>query len=45
MASGALMGVLDDLSPFFYGYFLFYPSRRQSLPAFNRIVEAPRLRG
>lgn len=44
MTSGALMQVLDEWSPWFDGYFLYYPSRRQSLPAFQLIVEALRYR-
>lgn len=42
MASGALVCVLDDWSPLFDGYFLYYPSRRQTLPAFQVIVDALR---
>ena len=45
IASGDLVQVLDDWSPFFDGYFLYYPSRRQNLPAFQVIVEALRHRG
>ncbi len=45
IASGALVQVLDDWSPVFDGYFLYYPSRRQNLPAFQIIVEALRHRG
>jgi DNA-binding transcriptional LysR family regulator len=45
IASGMLVQVLDDWSPFFDGYFLYYPSRRQSLPAFSLIVEALRHHG
>ena len=45
IASGALVQVLNDWSPFFDGYFLYYPSRRQNLPAFQVIVEALRHRG
>lgn len=45
IASGLLTRVLDDWSPFFDGYFLYYPSRRQNLPAFKVIVEALRFRG
>lgn len=41
-ASGELVRVLDDWSPFFDGYFLYYPSRRQNLPAFKVIVDALR---
>lgn len=44
LASGALTQVLDDWSPFFDGYFLYYPSRRQNLPAFRVVVEALRHR-
>jgi hypothetical protein len=36
--------VLDDWSPTFDGYFLYYPSRRQNLPAFKVIVDALRHR-
>ena len=45
IASGALQLVLDDWSPFFDGYFLYYPTRRQNLPAFRLIVDALRHRG
>ncbi len=45
VASGSLVQVLDDWSPFFDGYFLYYPSRRQNLPAFKVIVDALRHRG
>ena len=45
IASGSLAQVLDDWSPFFDGYFLYYPSRRQNLPAFRVIVDALRHRG
>ena len=44
VASGDLVQVLDDWSPYFDGYFLYYPSRRQNLPAFQVIVEALRYR-
>jgi DNA-binding transcriptional LysR family regulator len=44
IASGALVQVLDGWSPFFDGYFLYYPSRRQNLPAFKVIVDALRYR-
>lgn len=43
LASGELEQVLDDWSPLFDGYFLYYPSRRQNLPAFQIIVDALRL--
>lgn len=45
IASGVLVQVLDDWSPSFDGYFLYYPSRRQNLPAFQIIVDALRNRG
>jgi DNA-binding transcriptional LysR family regulator len=44
ITSGALVQVLGDWSPFFDGYFLYYPSRRQNLPAFNILVDALRYR-
>ncbi|WP_196838787.1 LysR substrate-binding domain-containing protein [Brevundimonas sp. BAL450] len=43
-ASGALAVVLDDWSPGFDGYFLYYPSRRQNLPAFQIVIDALRHR-
>lgn len=45
IASGALELVLDDWSPLFDGYFLYYPSRRQNLAAFQIVVDALRHRG
>jgi len=45
IASGSLVQVLDDWSPFFDGYFLYYPSRRQNLPAFKVIIDALRQHG
>jgi len=44
IAAGTLVQVLDDWSPIFDGYFLYYPSRRQNLPAFKVIVDALRHR-
>lgn len=44
IAAGSLVRVLDDWSPFFDGYFLYYPSRCQNLPAFKVIVDALRHR-
>uniref|UniRef100_UPI002090474E LysR substrate-binding domain-containing protein n=1 Tax=Acinetobacter baumannii TaxID=470 RepID=UPI002090474E len=40
--SGRLEAVLEDWSPPFTGYHLYYPSRRQPTPAFAAIVEALR---
>ncbi len=45
IAAGRLIQVLDDWSPFFAGYHLYYPSRRQMSPAMTVIVEALRFRG
>ncbi|MEA3052703.1 MAG: hypothetical protein QOG72_1606 [Sphingomonadales bacterium] len=42
--SGELGCVLDDWSPPFSGYHLYYPSRRQHSPAFALLVEALRYR-
>ena len=42
--AGVLEQVLDDWSPRFAGYFLYYPSRRQNLLAFQIIVDALRHR-
>jgi DNA-binding transcriptional LysR family regulator len=42
IASGDLVLVLDDWSPIFAGYYIYYPSRRQNLPAFRVIVDALR---
>lgn len=39
---GRLMRVLDDWCPVFTGYHLYYPSRRQSSPAFKLVVDALR---
>ncbi|MNS35724.1 HTH-type transcriptional regulator DmlR [compost metagenome] len=44
IVSGALEVVLSDWSPPFEGYFLYYPSRRQNLLAFQIIVDALRHR-
>ncbi len=42
ISSGALIPVLQDWSPPFAGYHLYYPSRRQQSPAFALLVEALR---
>jgi DNA-binding transcriptional LysR family regulator len=44
MDSGRLKRVLDDWSPPFPGYHLYYPSRRQQSPAFALLVEIIRYR-
>jgi DNA-binding transcriptional LysR family regulator len=44
LADGRLMQVLDDWSPYFPGYHLSYPSRRQLSPAMSIIVDALRHR-
>jgi DNA-binding transcriptional LysR family regulator len=44
LAKGRLVRVLADWCPPFSGYHLYYPSRRQSSPAFALIVEALRYR-
>jgi DNA-binding transcriptional LysR family regulator len=42
IASRDLILVLDDWSPKFAGYYIYYPSSRQNLPAFKVIVDALR---
>jgi DNA-binding transcriptional LysR family regulator len=42
---GRLVRVLADWCPPFSGYHLYYPSRRQPVPAFALVVEALRYRG
>ena len=44
VAAGRLVRLLDDWSPPFPGYHLYYPSRRQLSPAFALLVEALRYR-
>lgn len=43
--AGRLEAVLEDWSPSFPGYHLYYPSRRQSSPVFALVLEALRWRG
>ena len=42
---GLLTRVLEDWCPPYSGYHLYYPSRRQSSPAFAMLVDALRYRG
>jgi DNA-binding transcriptional LysR family regulator len=44
LAKGRLSRVLDDWCPPYSGYHLYYPSRRQSTPAFALLVDALRYR-
>jgi DNA-binding transcriptional LysR family regulator len=44
IAAGRLVRVLADWCPSFSGYHLYYPSRRQSSPAFALLVDALRYR-
>jgi DNA-binding transcriptional LysR family regulator len=44
LADGRLVKVLDDWCPRWEGYHIYYPSRRQSLPAFALLIEALRYR-
>ncbi len=43
--SGKLVQVLDDWCPQFSGYHLYYPSRRQTSPAFQIVLDALRFHG
>jgi len=42
IAEGRLEQVLDDWSPMFSGYFLYYPSRKQLSPALRVLIDALR---
>ncbi|MHA6299959.1 LysR family transcriptional regulator [Devosia sp. CAU 1758] len=44
LQAGTLVRVLEDWMPTFDGYHLYYPSRRQTSPAFARLIEALRYR-
>ena len=44
ISKGRLRRVLEKWSPYWSGYHLYYPSRRQSAPAFVAVVEALRHR-
>ena len=39
IACGELVQVLDDWSPFFDGYFLYYPSRRNIAPKLRALID------
>lgn len=45
VADGRLRIVLSDWCPYFAGFHLYYPNRRQASPAFSAFVEAIRYRG
>ncbi len=40
LADGRLVSLLTEWSPYFQGYHLYYPNRRQTSPAFAAFVEA-----
>ncbi|PHY17576.1 LysR family transcriptional regulator [Caulobacter sp. BP25] len=44
IAAGELVTVLEDWTPPFAGYHLYYPSRRQTSPAFKAVIDALRYR-
>lgn len=45
VAAQKMVIILDDWSPYFPGYFIYYPSSRQNLPAFKLVVDALRYGG
>ena len=45
LAAGRLKEVLADWCPYFQGFHLYYPHRRQASPAFSAFVDAVRYRG
>lgn len=45
ITAGRLVALLDDWSPPFAGYYIYYPSRHQNSPAFKVIVDALRYPG
>ncbi|WP_430309361.1 LysR family transcriptional regulator [Pseudomonas sp. PONIH3] len=45
LADGRLKEVLAEWCPYFQGFHLYYPNRRQASPAFSAFVEALRYRG
>ena len=42
LEAGTLVLALDEWSPFFEGYYLYYPSRRQNMPVFKALTDALR---
>lgn len=44
LKEGKLVRILDEWSPYFEGYFLYYPSRRQNRPVFRILADALRHR-
>ena len=45
LADGRLRAILVDWCPYFQGFHLYYPNRRQASPAFSAFVEALKYRG
>jgi len=45
LADGRLQAVLVDWCPYFQGFHLYYPNRRQASPAFSAFVEALKYKG
>lgn len=45
LADGRLKEILADWCPYFEGFHLYYPNRRQTSPAFGAFVDAVRYRG
>jgi len=45
LADGRLVEVLPEWCPYFQGFHLYYPNRRQASPAFTAFVEALKYRG
>jgi len=45
LVDGRLKQVLTDWCPYFQGYHLYYPNRRQASPAFSAFVEALKYKG
>lgn len=45
LKAGTLVQALDNWSPFFEGYYIYYPSRRQTMPVFKALTDALRHKG